>query len=205
MSLEVKAGELIISVLTNMRCKGCHRSGIARFQLCKGLEIFFCRGICVLLGPKRFESTQCLRLTPQNQVAHRSAPELFHPRRKRVALTHTRVPELLVGGGFQSAPQRLRYHRRLCSRRSCDHRQKTADDRRPCMSTDTSDPSVTPFCCQHSRNDCANASKAHAQLTARAAWSACSPGGPEQHMQGITNDLCNAVPSCENTRSVMPV
>ena len=30
--LEVKAGELIISVSPNMRCKGSHRSGIACFQ-----------------------------------------------------------------------------------------------------------------------------------------------------------------------------
>ena len=68
-SLEMKAGELIIGVFPNMRGKGCHRAGIARFQLGKGLEITLCRRICVLLGPKRFESTQCLRLTPQNQVA----------------------------------------------------------------------------------------------------------------------------------------
>ena len=50
----MKAGELIIGVFPNMRCKGCHRAGIARFQLGKGLEITPCRGICVLLGPKGF-------------------------------------------------------------------------------------------------------------------------------------------------------
>jgi hypothetical protein len=47
-SPETKAGELIIGVFPNMRCKGCHRAGIARFQLGKGLEITLCRGICVL-------------------------------------------------------------------------------------------------------------------------------------------------------------
>ena len=51
----MKAGELIIGVFPNMRCKGCHRAGIARFQLGKGLEITPCRRICVLLGPKGFE------------------------------------------------------------------------------------------------------------------------------------------------------
>ena len=35
----MKAGELIIGVFPNMRGKGCHRPGIARFQPGKGLEI----------------------------------------------------------------------------------------------------------------------------------------------------------------------
>ena len=64
--LEVKAGELIISVLPNMRGKGSHRSGIAGFQLGKRLEITPCRGTFVLLPSEGFESTQSIRPTSQH-------------------------------------------------------------------------------------------------------------------------------------------
>ena len=64
--LEVKAGELIIGVFPNMRCKGCHRAGIARFQLGKRLEITPCRGTFVLLPSEGFESTQSFRPTSQH-------------------------------------------------------------------------------------------------------------------------------------------
>ena len=47
--LEMEAGELIVGVFTNMRCKGRDRAGIARFQLGKRLQITLCRGILVLL------------------------------------------------------------------------------------------------------------------------------------------------------------
>jgi hypothetical protein len=42
--LEVKAGELIISVFPNMRRKGSHRAGIACFQFGKCREITLRRG-----------------------------------------------------------------------------------------------------------------------------------------------------------------
>ena len=96
----MKAGELIISVSPNMRCKGSHRAGIACFQFGKRLEITLRRGVFVLCVPKGLESTQSLDLTPQNKVPDRSASEIFHPRRERCAGTYARA-ELLVGS-FQS-------------------------------------------------------------------------------------------------------
>ena len=94
--LEVKAGELIISVSPNMRCKGSHRAGIACFQFGKRLEITLRRGVFVLCIPKGFESAQSRHPTPQNKVPDRSASELFHPRRERCAGAYARA-ELLVG------------------------------------------------------------------------------------------------------------
>ena len=64
--LEVKASELVISVLPNMRGKGSHRSGIAGFQLGKRFEITPCRGTFVLLPSEGFESTQSFRPTSQH-------------------------------------------------------------------------------------------------------------------------------------------
>jgi hypothetical protein len=199
-SLEMKAGELIIGVFPNMRCKGGHRAGIARFQLGKGLEITLCRGICVLLGPEGFESTQCLRLTPQNQVAHRSAPELFHPRRKRCADTYARA-ELLVGG-FQS--RRNVYGITVGCVVEEATTAETADDRRPCMSTNTSDSQCDPFLLP-----------AFAERLCKCIQSQRAidrAGGMVRLLTGAPNSTCKAsptifatVPSYENTRSVMPV
>ena len=133
--LEVKAGKLIIGVLANMRCKGCHRAGIAGFQLGKRLQITLRRGIFVLLASKGLKSSQSFCPTPQNKVADRSAPEILHLRRERRADADAGA-ELLVGG-FQS-------------RRNVDGvaigcvvEEATAteitDDRRPGMNTDPRD------------------------------------------------------------------
>ena len=186
-SLEMKAGELIIDVFPNMRCKGCHRAGIARFQLGKGLEITLCRGICVLLGPKGFESTQCLRLTPQNQVAHRSAPELFHPRRKRCADTYARA-ELLVGG-FEA--RRNVYGITVGRVVEETTTAEIADDRRPCMSTDTSDSQCDPFLLPAFAERLCICIQSQRAIDRAVGMVRLLTGGPKQHMQGVTNDLCN--------------
>ena len=133
--LEVKAGELIISVFPNMGCKTGHRAGIAGFQFGKRLEITLCRGIFVLLATQGLKSAQSFRPTPQNKVTDRSAPELFHPRRERRTDTYAGA-ELLVGS-FE--PRRNVYGVAI----GCIVEEATtteiADDRRPCMNTDTCD------------------------------------------------------------------
>src|ERR1700730_16301093 len=48
--LEMKAGQLIISMFSNMGCKTRHRTRIAGFQFGKRLKITLCRGIFVLLA-----------------------------------------------------------------------------------------------------------------------------------------------------------
>ena len=133
--LEVKAGELIICVFPNMGCKSRHGTGIAGFQFGKRLEITLGRGIFVLLASKGLKSAQSFRPTPQNKVADRSAPELFHLRRERGTDTYAGA-ELLVGS-FQS--RRNVYGVAI----GCIVEEATAteiaDDRWPCMNTDPCD------------------------------------------------------------------
>jgi hypothetical protein len=137
----VKAGELIISAFANMRCKGRHRTGIAGFQLGKRLEITLCRWIFVLRASKGLNCTQSLRPTPQNKVAHRSAPELFHLRRQCCTDTYAGA-ELLVGS-FQ--PRRNVYGIAVGRVVEEAAAAEIADDRRPCMNTDTCDSQRNSF------------------------------------------------------------
>jgi hypothetical protein len=131
----VKAGELIIGVFPNVRCKGGHRAGIASFQLGKRLEITLRREIFVLLGSKGLTSAQSFRPTPQNKVPDRSAPELFYPRRQRCTDTYAGA-ELLVGS-FE--PRRNVYSVAI----GCVVEEATAaeitDERQPGMNTDPCD------------------------------------------------------------------
>jgi hypothetical protein len=149
--LEVKAGELIVGVFPNMSRKGGHRTGIARFQLGKGLKITLCRGIFVLLASKGLKSAQSFRPAPQNKVADRSAPEPFHPRRER-RTDACAGAELLVGS-FQS--RRNVYGVAI----GCVIEEATAteiaDDRRPCMNTNTCDSQRDAFFVLALAKDCA--------------------------------------------------
>ena len=132
---EVEAGELIICVFPNMRCKSGHRAGIAGFQFGKRLEITLCRGIFVLLATQGLKSAQSFRPTPQHKVTDRSAPELFYPRCQRC--TDTYAGAKLLVGSFE--PRRNVYSVAI----GCIVEEATtteiADDRRPCMNTDPCD------------------------------------------------------------------
>ena len=76
--LEVEAGKLIISALTNMpgECRNC--AGVACFQFGKCLQITLCRGIFVLVDPKGLEGAQGLRPAPQQKVPHRTTAEVLY-------------------------------------------------------------------------------------------------------------------------------
>ncbi len=133
--LEMKAGQLIISMFPNMGCKSRHRTRIAGFQFGKRLKITLCRGIFVLFALEGLKSTQSFRPTPQNKVTDRSAPEISHPRRERRTDTYAGA-ELFVSS-FQS--RRNIYGIAI----GCVVEEATAteiaDNRRPCMNTNTCD------------------------------------------------------------------
>ena len=131
--LEVKAGELIIGVFPNMRCKTRHRTGIAGFQFGKRLKITLCRGVFVLLASEGLKSAQSLCPTPQNKVTSRSALEIFHPRRERRTDTYTGA-ELLVSS-FQSRSNVYGVAIGRVVKEAAA--TEITDDRRPCMNADT--------------------------------------------------------------------
>ena len=95
--LEVKAGELVLSVLADMRRKGRHRTGIARFEFGKCLQIGCRIGILILLKPERLEGAQSFSPAPQDKVPDRPPAELRHSRREGCANANAGA-ELLIDG-----------------------------------------------------------------------------------------------------------
>src|SRR5674476_527040 len=184
--LEVKAGKLIISILTNMRCECRDCAGVARFQFGKGLQITLCRGIIALFRRQRFEGAQGLRPAPQQKVPHRTAPEVRYLCREDCADANAGA-ELFVGG-FQP-------------RRDIDGvaigcvveeaaATEIADDRRSGMNTDPCDsqrdflflPAHAECLRVFVQSQCASdSSGSMVRLLAR---------GSEKHMQGIADNLC---------------
>ena len=130
-SLEVKAGELIIGVLSNMGCKGGHCTVIAGFQLGKRREIILSRRVFILLVPKGLKSTQSFRPPPQNKVPDRSASKIF--RHRRQCGTDANAGAELFVGIFQS---RRNIHGIAIGRVVEETTAtKITDDRLPCMNT----------------------------------------------------------------------
>src|SRR6202034_188489 len=76
-SLQVKAGKLVVRPLADVGCKSRHRTGIARFEFGKGLEIGLRRSILILFPPKRLEGAQRLGPAAQDKISHRPAAELL--------------------------------------------------------------------------------------------------------------------------------
>src|SRR5450830_1883122 len=134
-SLEVKAGKLIISALTNMRCECRDCAGVARFQFGKCLQKTLCRGIFVLFRPQRLEGAEGLRPAPQQKVPHRTTPEVLYLCREDCADANAGA-ELLVGG-FQ--PRRDVDGIAIGCVVEETAATEIADDRRSCMNTDPCD------------------------------------------------------------------
>ena len=74
---EMGARELVVRMLTNVRCKRGQGTGIAGLQLGKSVQIALGRWGFILAGRERLERPQRLGLAPQHQVADRPAAEII--------------------------------------------------------------------------------------------------------------------------------
>ena len=183
----MEARQLIAGVFAHMRRKGRDRTGVARFQLGKGLQITLGRGVLILLDPQRLEGAQGFRPAPQQQVAYRPAVEVLHFCREDRADANAGA-ELLVGG-FQSRGDvdGVAIGRVVEEAAAAE----IADDRRSGMNADACgaqrDSFLVPALAESLRvfvqSQCAgDRSGRMVRLLAR---------GSEQHVQGIADDFCD--------------
>jgi hypothetical protein len=146
-------------------------------------------------GIARFQFGKCLQITLCRRIF-----VLFRPQR------------LEGPKSFRSAPQQKVSHRTapevlyLCREDCADDTKRGSRWESHVVSVFMQDrrSSAISVASNHSASAGTYSSKASAQLTARAAWSGCSPGAPNSTCKASPT-IFATVPSWPNTMSVMPV